>query len=95
MATRLYLDTARMGQMSPGAQRAQIDFIRLAGEEAGSLHFDEFLRNGFPAWPPSLQDRYPALQSWGGIGTLKKDLKQLAGAYHRIPAADWPIAPHN
>ena len=80
MATRLYLDTARMGQMSPGAQRAQIDFICLAGEEAGFLYFDEFLRSGFQTWPQTLQSRYPALQSWGGIATLKEDLKQLAGA---------------
>jgi hypothetical protein len=33
-------------QMSRGAQLAQIDFTRLAAEQAGSLYFDDFLRHG-------------------------------------------------
>jgi Aminotransferase class-V len=79
MATRLYLDTARLGQMSRGAQLAHIDFARWAGEEAGSLYFDEFLRHGFATLPPALQDRYSGLASWRGIADLKQDLAALAG----------------
>ena len=47
MPVRLYLDTARLGRMSRRAQRAQIDFVRLAGEEGCSLYWDRFLRGGF------------------------------------------------
>ena len=44
--TQLYLDTARLGLMSPSAQRLQIDFIRFAGGEGASLYWDQFLRGG-------------------------------------------------
>ena len=79
MATSLYLDTARLGQMSCSAQLAHIDFVRLAGEEAGSLYFDDFLRHGFQAWPAALQQRFSGLTGWQGVGHLKTDLKRLAG----------------
>jgi len=80
VATSLYLDTARLGQMSRGARLALTDFIRLAGEEAGSLYFDEFLRNGAAAWPLTMQQRYRQLAGWNGIAHLKHELKRLAGA---------------
>ena len=57
MATSLYLDTARLGRMSRGAQLALFDFVRLAGEEAGSLYFDEFLRHGSTSWPATMRRR--------------------------------------
>lgn len=80
MPDRLYLDTARLGLMSPSAQQIHIDFVRFAAEEAGSLYCDEFLRQGTRDWPSRLQDTYPALALWRGIGNLKQDLRQLAGA---------------
>ena len=53
MPARLYLDTARLGRMSPRAQRAQIDFVRLAGEEGCTLYWERFLRDGFGDLAPT------------------------------------------
>ena len=72
---RLYLDTARLGLMSPSAQRVHSDFIRLAGEEAGSVYMDEFLCRGTDDWPSWLQRRYPQLNAWQGVARLKSQLK--------------------
>ena len=75
----MYLDTARLGRMSLGAQQAHCDFTRWAGEEAGSLYFDDFLRHGLSALPRELQRRYPGLAGWQGISDLKRRLPTLAG----------------
>jgi len=75
MTTCLYLDTARLGQMCPEAQQADRDFARLAGEEAGSLYYDLFLRVGFFSLPPSLRRRYPGLADWSGVASLKTRIK--------------------
>jgi hypothetical protein len=66
--------------MSPSAQRAQHDFVRLAAEEPSSLYFEEFLRHGFEEWPSSYRHRFPGLATWRGVGGLKKSLRALAGA---------------
>ena len=79
MSTCLYLDTARLGQMCPEAQRADRDFARLAGEEAGSLYYDHFLRSGFFSLPPSLRSRYPGLSDWSGVPSLKSRIKIALG----------------
>lgn len=50
--------------MSPSAQRAQLDFVRLAAEEPSSLYFEQFLRDGCTAWPSSYQSRFPGLATW-------------------------------
>ncbi len=78
--TKLYLDTARLGLMSPSAQPLQIDFVRFAGEEGSSLYWDRFLRGGTCDWPTGLKNRFPALDAWHGITHLKNCLKQFAGA---------------
>ena len=79
MSTCLYLDTARLGQMCPEAQRADLDFARLAGEEAGSLYYDLFLRAGFFSLPPDLRSRYPGLADWSGVPALKSRIKTALG----------------
>ena len=79
MHDRLYLDTARLGRMSPRAQRAQFDFVRLAGEEGCTLYWERFLRDGFRAWPRRIQQRYAELSDWRGIHELKHSLATLAG----------------
>jgi hypothetical protein len=79
MTTCLYLDTARLGQMCPEAQQADRDFARLAGEEAGSLYYDLFLRAGFFSLPPSLRSRYPGLADWSGVPSLKSRIKTAIG----------------
>lgn len=86
MRPLLYLDTARLGQMSPAAKDAQIDFVRLSAEEPSSLYFEEFLRHGFNAWPSSYQNRFPGLDTWNGVSGLKQSIRQLAGA-----PSDWQV----
>ena len=86
MPTRLYLDTARLGLMSPSAQQIQIDFSRFAGEEPASLYFDAFLKSGTREWPPSLCRRFPALKTWQGISHLKTQLRRPVGA-----PPDWNV----
>lgn len=71
--------------MTRGAQQAQLDFTRLAGEEGGSLFFERFLREGSLAWPEALRLRYPGLACWQGVGRLKASLRALAGSDPALP----------
>lgn len=82
MPPLLYLDTARLGQMSPAAQLAHQDFARLAGEVGASIQFDDLLWGGLQACPPGLQGRYPGLANWEGVTEFKRSLCRLA----RLPA---------
>jgi hypothetical protein len=84
-ATRLYLDTARLGRMSPSARRAHLDFARLAGHEAASPFFEHFLREGTAEWSGASRRRYPGLLSWHGVGELKRSLRRLAGTLPDLP----------
>ncbi|MCA9064171.1 MAG: hypothetical protein KDA96_13970, partial [Planctomycetaceae bacterium] len=89
MLDPLYLDTARLGQMSPRACRASVDFARFASEQGCSLYFSKFLSAGSSAWPESFNHRYPGLSDWEGISGLSSRLKQLAGA---SPVSDVIVA---
>lgn len=80
MPPLLYLDTARLGQMSPAAKDAQLDFVRLSAEEPSSLYFEDLLRGGFSAWPPSYQDRFPGLRTWTSVSGLKQSIRRLVNA---------------
>ncbi|MDX1967100.1 MAG: aminotransferase class V-fold PLP-dependent enzyme [Planctomycetaceae bacterium] len=80
MSSLVYWDWARLGPMSPAAQRAQLDFVRLAAEEPSSLYFEQFLRGGFGAWPTSYQRRFGGLNSWQGVSGLKHSIQRLANA---------------
>ncbi len=84
-ATQLYLDTARLGRMTPRAQQAHVDFVRLAGEEGSSLFFERFLQSGTQAWSTQAQARYPGLSLWHGVGALKASLRALAGSLPDLP----------
>jgi len=77
MLSTLYLDTARLGRMCPEAQAADRDFARFASEEGCSLYFEQFLRWGYSALPPSLGRRYPGLTFWAGVTAFKDDLKTV------------------
>ena len=85
MPDLLYLDTARLGRMSPGAAYALRDFVALAGDEGGRLYFDRFLKGGLTACPDSFAARYPGLAAWRGIGGLKADLRSLADGRPDLP----------
>ena len=67
-----------MGQMSPLACDASIDFARFANEHGCTLYFWEFLKQGFQALPDNLQQRFAGLKHWNGVGSLKHDLRRLA-----------------
>lgn len=78
MPTKLYLDTARMGLMSPTAQQAHRDYVAFAGSEGCSSDFDNFLRHGSDANEPEIHSRYPGLSHWHGIAELKRSLQTIS-----------------
>ena len=80
MQELLYLDTARLGLMSPHARRASIDFARFASEQGASLYLSEFLRRGAESWPKHLRTQYPGLLGWHGVERLRSHLRTLAEA---------------
>ena len=82
---RLYLDTARLGLMSPSAQLAAGDFVRLAGEDAFTLYFDQFLSAGAKCWPDRWLNDYPGLAKWPGIAGLKAALRALVCIESELP----------
>lgn len=73
----LYLDTARLGQMSPRACRASVDFSRFAAEFGSDPYLTELLANGFQSWPGWLQEQFAGLCDWQGIAGLKDCFRQL------------------
>jgi selenocysteine lyase/cysteine desulfurase len=81
----LYLDTARMGRVSPGAAAALRDFVALAGDEGAGLYFDRFLVGGLTNCPTSFAGRYPGLADWRGVGPLKTALRSLADDNADLP----------
>ena len=85
MSELLYLDTARLGRMSPGAAAAHRGFVALAGDEGGGLYFDRFLTGGLASCPPSFETRYPGLTGWQGVAKLKANLRSLATGQADLP----------
>jgi hypothetical protein len=79
MPSTLYLDAARMGQMTPSAQWGLQDFVRVAGEVGCTLYFERFFQDGFSAWPANYQHQYSGLRFWGGVAELKAALASFAG----------------
>ncbi len=79
-ASVLYLDTARLGQTSPSALQAQIDFSRLTAEQPSSLYTDRFLADGIEVAPSSWRERFSGLRHWQGIDELKRAIKEVANA---------------
>ena len=63
--------------MTPAAQRAQLDFVRLSAEEPSSLYFERFLREGFASLPSAYQRRFPGLDTWQGVTASKTSLRRL------------------
>ena len=47
MPAEIYLDTARLGRMCPGARRAEQAFATLASQLGSSLYLERFLAHGF------------------------------------------------
>lgn len=80
MHNLLYLDTARLGQMSLEARRASIDFARFANEQGCTLYFTRLLTKGFSSWPVWLQKSYPGLANWEGVRAFKQRLQLFVNA---------------
>jgi hypothetical protein len=85
MATTLYLDTARLGRMSPRAQAASAALLKLATDVGCSVQFEDLLYRGFQAWDPALQQSYRGLSNWQGLYALKDSLQALTGAQPKLP----------
>jgi selenocysteine lyase/cysteine desulfurase len=81
----LYLDTARLGRVSPGAAAALRDFVALASDEGAGLYFDRFLPGGLTNCPAAFASRYPGLASWRGVRALKASLRSLADGETELP----------
>ncbi|MBC7816353.1 MAG: hypothetical protein IAG10_05620, partial [Planctomycetaceae bacterium] len=77
MPTPLYLDMARLGPMSPLAQRLLQDFSRLTAEDPASPHIEDFLRLGFAALPTEARARFESLSAWSGLAGLKTSLRRF------------------
>ncbi len=85
MTTRLYLDTARMGLMTPSVQQITREYTKLLACEGCSLSFEEFLWNGSAAWSSQYRNRFPALAEWDNPDGLKRRLRRLAGLSNDLP----------
>jgi hypothetical protein len=85
METNLYLDTARLGRMSPRAQASSVAYAALVGEVGCSVQFENLLYRGFNTWDSSFQKRYRGLSDWQGLSELKESLRAIAGAKPDAP----------
>jgi selenocysteine lyase/cysteine desulfurase len=81
----LYLDTARLGRLSPGAAAALRDFVALASDEGAGLYFDRFLSTGLTTCPKPFASRYQGLSVWHGVGELKRSLRSLVDGQSELP----------
>ena len=74
----LYLDTARLGQVSPSAKRALTGALELNQALGASAYFDELLSGGVENFLPIKQ--FDGLETWKGIDQLSIDARrQLFG----------------
>ncbi|MFN6398841.1 MAG: aminotransferase class V-fold PLP-dependent enzyme [Planctomycetota bacterium] len=81
----LYLDTARLGQMTEGAQAAHRDFARLVGRIGASGLVEELLRSGYGRCKAQIDDEYPGLAPWLGLSEFKRQLRLQAGFRPDLP----------
>ena len=75
MRQALYLDTARLGLMSPTAQRMYHGLGRFIAETPDSLNTEDFWRHGFAALSSGDQRRLSELCGWSGLAGLKDSLR--------------------
>ncbi len=85
MGRPLYLDTARLGRMTPYAQQANGEFTRFAAEQVCPSYFEDFLTLGAKVCPSDFCEQFPALGRWSGIAGLKSRLRELAHSPTDLP----------
>lgn len=66
--------------MKPGARLAVSDFARLASRGDADLYGVPFLRDGFSGLADCIRDRYPGIQNWEGVASLKSSLCRFVNA---------------
>jgi selenocysteine lyase/cysteine desulfurase len=76
----VYLDTARLGRISPGALAIQTDYLRFSAKYGSSSALQHLLLRGGAEWAPQLRQAFPALSSWQGVEALQKRICRVAGA---------------
>ena len=84
MLQPLYLDTARLGLMTPRARRASVDFARFSSELGCSLYLTDLLESGFAEWPSQLRKQYPGLEDWEGVSSLKQRIRRVTHANSNV-----------
>lgn len=72
----LYLDTARVGQMTPAVGRMLNGIVDLNHAIGSSLYFSDFLFGGYEALPTRYQSEF--VRPWQGIDALKKSFSEFA-----------------
>ena len=77
MGTELYLDTARLGRMCPGARLAEQDFGWLVSRLGSSLYLERFLSHGVQSLPVCYRRRVPHLQCWRGVAGFRQALAKF------------------
>lgn len=75
MLSPLYLDSARLGQLSPHARRALDDFLDFVGTTPTHPHLIQWLRSG-----DALPDSVGALSRWPGIEAFEQSIARMFGA---------------
>ena len=73
----LYLDTARLGQVSPSASLAINDALRLNKAFGASMYLDDLLKFGHESLPKEIVKNYLGLTSWNGIERLKREVAEF------------------
>jgi hypothetical protein len=86
MHSELYLDTARLGRMSPGARSAEQDFCWLASQLGSSLYLERFLSNGFQALPARISSRLDGLRCWTGMSGFRRKFSAFVRQPRGLPA---------
>ncbi len=79
MGTELYLDTARLGLMCPGARLAEQEFGWLVSRLGSSLYLEQFLAHGFESLPVRYRRQAPRLQCWRGVAGFRQGLAEFVG----------------
>jgi aspartate aminotransferase-like enzyme len=77
MGTELYLDTARLGRMCPGARLAEQEFGWLVSRLGSSLYLEQFLMHGVQSLPVRYRRRVPHLQCWRGVAGFRQGLAEF------------------
>ncbi len=85
MERSLYLDTARLGRMTPCAQQANVEFTRFAADKVCPPYFEDFLAYGADVCPNGFREQFRELAKWPGIAGLKTRLRELAHSPTGLP----------